>query len=120
EKSAFDGIIDVDDPMFVTPGGMEEKIIFYLLDNGYVAPTSQGDMVRCVLRSLAERYRKGVEQLGFLRGKPIKNLHIIGGGCKNTLLNRYTEEATGVRVIPGPVEATAIGNILIQAQAEKS
>ncbi len=89
------------------------------VDHGHAAPASQGDLVRCVLRSLAARYRKGVEQLGVLRGKPIKNLHIIGGGCKNTLLNRYTEEATGIKVIPGPVEATAIGNILIQAEVEK-
>ena len=118
-KSGYEGIVDVDDPVFVTPGGMERKIRAYLSGSGYASPAGKGDMVRCVLRSLAERYRKGVEQLNVLRGKPIKNLHIIGGGCKNTLLNRYTEEATGVRVIAGPDEATALGNIRQQYEADK-
>ena len=71
----------------------------------------------CVLKSLAARYKKGIKQLNSLLPEPIQQLHIIGGGCQNQLLNRLTEEALGIPVIAGPVEATAIGNILMQAQA---
>ena len=71
----------------------------------------------CVLRSLAARYKKGIDGLNALLPHPVEQLHIIGGGCRNKLLNRLTEEATGLPVVPGPVEATAIGNILVQAIA---
>jgi rhamnulokinase len=68
-----------------------------------------------VVRSLAQRYKRGIEQLNCLLPEPVECLHIIGGGCRNKLLNRMTEEAIGIPVIAGPVEATAIGNIMVQA-----
>lgn len=81
-------------------------------------PSTQGEYVRCVLNSLAQRYKRGIEQLNRLLPAPVEALHIIGGGCRNKLLNRLTEEALGIPVYAGPVEATAIGNILVQALAK--
>ena len=73
--------------------------------------------MRCVLQSLAVRYREGLAGLNALLPRPVECLHIIGGGCRNRLLNRLTEEALSIPVISGPVEATAVGNILVQAEA---
>ena len=81
------------------------------------APVTQGEYVRCVLQSLAVRYRMGVEELNKLLPRPVECLHIIGGGSRNRLLNRLTEDALGIPVVPGPVEATALGNLLVQAEA---
>lgn len=115
EASTFSGIIDVDAQQFATPGKMRQKIDRYFTDRGEPKPESRGDVVRCVLLSLADRYRRGVEQLNRLLPRPVECLHIIGGGSRNHLLNRLTSEATGLPVIAGPVEATAIGNILLQS-----
>lgn len=118
EKSDYSAIIDVDDPKFAVPGNMQKKINVYVEERGIEAPAGQGDMVRCVLLSLADRYRRGIECLNRLLPRPVERLHIIGGGCRNRLLNRFTEEAVGIPVIAGPVEATAIGNILLQSEVE--
>ena len=74
-------------------------------------------MVYCIFRSLAVRYREVLDVLKELAPFDIRSLYIVGGGARNTLLNDMTEEETGVRVIAGPSEATAIGNCMIQAQA---
>ena len=76
-----------------------------------------GALARCILESLSLLYRKTLGELEQLTGKPINRLHIVGGGTRNTLLNQCAASATGRRVITGPVEATAAGNILIQALA---
>lgn len=78
-------------------------------------PTTHGEYMRCICRSLAERYRRAVDGLNSLLPQPLERLDIIGGGSNNTLLNRLTAEATGLEVAAGPAEATAIGNILLQA-----
>lgn len=109
--------IDVEDTVFLHPADMEQTIAAYCLKHGLQVPGTQGEYVRCVLQSLAARYRRGVEQLNRMLPRPVERLHIIGGGCQNRLLNRLTEEALGIPVIAGPVEATAIGNILVQAVA---
>lgn len=114
EHSDYSSIIDVDAPVFATPGNMEEKIAVYMAGKGIEAPLSQGDTVRCVLMSLADRYRRGIAELNRLLPSPVERLHIIGGGSRNRLLNRLTEEAVGIPVVAGPVEATAIGNIMLQ------
>ena len=80
-------------------------------------PTTQGDFVRCVLQSLAERYKIAITKLNTLIPSPVQHLHIIGGGCQNWLLNRLTEEALGIPVHAGTVEATAIRNLFMQAIA---
>ena len=74
-------------------------------------------MTRCVLQSLAEKYREAIQHLNTLLPHPVKRLHIIGGGSRNQLLNRLTANATGLPVLAGPVEATAMGNILVPAMA---
>ena len=116
EKANIGSIIDVDDPVFAVPSHMEQTIADYCSANGMQVPATQGEIVRVVLQSLADRYRKGVAYLNTLLPAPIASLCIIGGGSRNKLLNRLTEEATGVPVTTGGVEATAIGNILVQAR----
>lgn len=102
-------LIDVDDARFTSPANMAEEI-----QTATGRTLFQGEMVRCVLESLAERYRRAVAHLNGMLPQPVERLHIIGGGCQNTLLNRLTQERTGLPVSTGPVEATAIGNILAQ------
>ena len=111
-EAAFDGRINPDDPRFANPADMAAEIVSAL---GRTAGDAQ--IVSCIYHSLADRY---AEVLGMLRGFApfeINKLHIIGGGSANTLLNRWTADATGIPVIAGPTEATAIGNILVQAKA---
>lgn len=117
EASGFPSVINVDDASFQSPMNMEAAIAEYCRKHGLRIPVSQGEQVRCVLQSLAQRYKRGIEQLNSLLPAPIEQLHIVGGGCRNTLLNRLTSEALGIPVYAGPVEATAIGNILVQALA---
>ena len=117
-QADIDTIIDVEDPVFAHPGDMEKTITDYCRSHNLTVPSTQGEMVLCVLRSLADRYRRGIEGLNRLLPHPVERLHIIGGGSRNELLNRLTAEATGLNVTAGPAEATAIGNIIMQAQAD--
>ena len=116
-KSGIGSLIDVDDSRFANPADMQQAIADYCRETGQEVPETEGGYVMCVLRSLATRYKKGIDGLNALLPEPVEQLHIIGGGCRNKLLNRLTEEATGLPVVPGPVEATAMGNILVQAIA---
>ena len=111
-------VIDVDDSSFCNPDCMEESIAEYCHKHHLRVPVSQGEFVRCVTESLAHRYKLGVEQMNRCLPVPVKQLHIIGGGCQNRLLNQLTANALGIPVYAGPVEATAIGNILVQAKAQ--
>lgn len=115
EAAADTAMIDVDDPRFSRPDAMERTIADYCRATGQTAPSTRGEYVRCVCRSLAERYRKAVEQVNPLLLHPLEALQIIGGGSNNRLLNAMTAEATGLKVYAGPSEATAIGNIMLQA-----
>ncbi len=115
EAADISSVIDVDDKSFQNPMDMEAAIADYCRERGLRVPASQGEYVRCVLQSLAQRYKRGIEQLNSLIPHPVERLHIVGGGCRNRLLNRLTAEALGIPVHAGPVEATAIGNILVQA-----
>lgn len=118
EHADIAAVVDVDDEAFRNPTDMEAAIAAYCRDHGCRQPVSQGEYVRCVLLSLAQRYKRGIEQLNSLLPAPVERLHIVGGGCRNRLLNRLTAEALGIPVMAGPVEATAIGNLLVQAWAE--
>ncbi|WP_455585872.1 rhamnulokinase [Bacteroides sp.] len=118
EKAEIDSIINVDDEVFQSPLDMEKTISDYCCGHQLTVPQTCGEYVLCILKSLAQRYKQGVEQLNSLLPSPVTQLHIIGGGCRNRLLNRLTEEALGIPVYAGPVEATAIGNILVQALAK--
>jgi rhamnulokinase len=111
-------IIPVDDKAFQNPESMENAIAQYCANCGMDIPQSQGDFVRCVLESLACRYQQAVTAMNRLLAAPIRQLHIIGGGSQNKLLNQLTANYSGIPVYAGPVEATAIGNILVQALAK--
>lgn len=115
EVAHISSVIDVDDKSFQNPMDMETAIAGYCREHGLRVPDTQGEYVRCILQSLAQRYKRGIEQLNCLIPHPVEQLHIVGGGCRNRLLNRLTAEALGIPVYAGPVEATAIGNILVQA-----
>lgn len=117
EQTNYSTIIDVDDPSFQKPYNMQESITEYCKTNGLQAPESRGDFVKCVCLSLADRYKKAIIDLNKLLPSRINKLKIFGGGANNELLNRLTEEATGIKVVKGPTEATAIGNLMIQAIA---
>ena len=115
EASTYDGVVDINAPSFLAPESM--KAAFDLALN--VRPAAEADYFRCAYRSLAESYRAALEELERNTGKHWKKLYIVGGGAKNGFLNRLTELATGKRVIALPIEATALGNIKIQMEADK-
>jgi rhamnulokinase len=100
---------------FLDPGHMPERIVEYCRRTGQDAPAAPGQFIRIVLESLALRYRQVLESLESVVGHRIEVIHIVGGGSKNTLLNRLVAEATGRTVVAGPSEATAAGNVLVQA-----
>ena len=120
EKSGITSVIDVDAPEFQNPDGMEQTIAGHCRATGQPVPATQGDYMLCIVQSLAARYKRGIDELNRLTGQPVEELCIIGGGNQNRLLNRLTQEALGIPVASGPVEATAIGNILVQAEAFES
>jgi rhamnulokinase len=96
---------------------MTDAIQSYCRETGQIAPTEKGAILRCTLESLALEYRWVTEQIDRLTGKYHTVIHSIGGGSQNRLLNQLAANATGRTIIAGPVEATAIGNILVQAIA---
>ena len=113
----FAGHIDVDCPEFFAPGDMVTGINNYLKRTGQKEIDDKGQLVRVILESLAFKYRGVLDGIEEITGKPIEVLHIVGGGLQNELLCQFTADATGRKVIVGPVEATASGNILMQAKA---
>jgi rhamnulokinase len=117
QAAPLKSLINPNDPRFGQPDNMPDKIAAFCCETGQPAPASEGEFIRCVLESLALLYRKTLDQLEDVTGKPIQTLHIVGGGSQNALLNQFSANATGRTVIAGPAEATATGNILIQAIA---
>lgn len=109
--------IDLEDDRFLPRGGMEKRLNDYCRETGQPVPETRGELTRVVLESIAVSYRKGLESLASLAGARPDVLHIVGGGAQNALLCRLAAEATGCRVVAGPVEATALGNLLVQARA---
>jgi rhamnulokinase len=108
-------IVDPDDASFIKPGDMPGKIREYCVKTGQYAPETEGEVIRTVLDSLAMKYRWVIERLDEFVGRRVKTVHMVGGGIQNQLLCQLTADATGRRVVAGPVEATAAGNILVQA-----
>ena len=98
---------------------MVAKVQAYCRETKQPVPKTHGEIARCVLESLALLYRVEMDGMEKLTGRKLLRLHIVGGGCRNALLNQATADATGRTVIAGPVEATAAGNILVQAIAMK-
>lgn len=111
-------VIPVDDAAFQDPPAMEAALLDYCRTHDLAVPASKAEMTRCVLRSLALKYRTAVQALDALLPLPVDRLHVIGGGSRNALLNQLTADALRRPVLAGPVEATAMGSILIQAMAQ--
>jgi rhamnulokinase len=110
-------VLDADDPVFFPAGDMPGRIREWLAARGLPAPTSPPETVRCVLDSLAVAYRRALLTAQELSRRPADVVHIVGGGSRNELLCQLTADATGLPVVAGPAEATALGNVLVQARA---
>ena len=117
DAPTFAATIDPDDTMFLAPGDMPARLVEFCQRTGQTPPTSPGGFIRVALESLAFKYRWVVEKLEELIERPVGVVHIVGGGTQNKLLNQFAANATGRRVVTGPIEATAIGNILLQMLA---
>jgi rhamnulokinase len=113
----FTAVIDPDDPVFLPPGDMPARIANACERRGQTPPQSQAQTVRCILDSLALAYRAAIREAQRLSGHTIEVLHIVGGGSRNALLCQLTADACALPVVAGPVEAAAIGNVLVQARA---
>ena len=118
KSTPFKCVIDPDDNSFLNPPDMPAAIQAFCRAAGTAIPESKGEFIRAILESLALKYRFILDQINSMRAEPVEELHIVGGGSKNTMLNQFTANACGIPVTAGPVEATALGNILIQAIAK--
>lgn len=110
-------MIDPDNHRFLNPDNMPEAIQSFCRESGQHVPATQSEIARCVFDSLALKYMYTLEQLEAVVGFTISKIHIIGGGANNELLCQLTSDITGRPVLAGPAEATAIGNLLMQAYA---
>lgn len=109
--------VDIDDSTLLSPGDMPYRLEQLCLRSGQPVPESQAAMVRLIVESLAAAFARNVHQAARLAGKQVDVIHIVGGGSRNELLCRLTAEAAGLPVVAGPAEATALGNVLVQARA---
>jgi rhamnulokinase len=113
----FQFLINPDDSMFLNPRDMTQAVRDFCYQTAQGTPANHGEVIRCIYDSLALKYRFTLEQIRDVSDQPIEVIHIIGGGANNHFLNQLTADATGLDVVAGPTEATAIGNIMIQAKA---
>lgn len=114
----FRSLINPDDALFANPDDMQTAIYRYCEKTSQPVPETRGQLVRCIFESLALRYRQVLDDLRGLASRPIETLHVIGGGSRNELLNQFTANAIGIPVVAGPSEATALGNVMMQAMAK--
>ena len=117
QAEPFHSLINPDDPRFANPTSMVDAIQDYCKETGQPIPEDYRQQARCIFESLALRYRQVLEYLRELAPFPIERLHVIGGGSRNTHLMQMTADSIGIPVLTGPVEGTAIGNIMLQAKA---
>ncbi len=117
KQEAFRTLINPDAQCFANPKNMNKAIADYCAATGQQAPQGWAQTVRCILESLSLRYRQVMEKLQMLTQEPVARLHIIGGASQNDVLNQMTADSCNVTVVAGPVEATATGNIMMQAKA---
>jgi rhamnulokinase len=110
-------VIDATDPRFLAPGGMPGRIAAACRESGQPEPATVAEFARCVLDSLALAYRDAIADARALSGHAVDVVHVVGGGSRNELLCQLTADACGLPVVAGPTEATAIGNVLVQARA---
>jgi len=114
DATPFENYINPDDTLFATPGNMPRRIKEFCEKTNQKVPQTKGEILRCVYQSIALKYRYTVECLEDILGKELKVIHIVGGGIKDKTLCKLTAYATNKKVVAGPVEATAIGNIAVQ------
>ncbi|HWQ15543.1 MAG TPA: rhamnulokinase family protein [Roseiflexaceae bacterium] len=110
-------LVHPDAPDFLAPGDMPAAVRAFCHRTGQPEPEDDGAVVRCCLESLALTYRAVIESVERLTGRPVETIRVVGGGCRNQLLNQWTADACGRPVVAGPAEATALGNLLVQAVA---
>jgi rhamnulokinase len=113
----FKSLINPDDPIFLNPGNMPKAIQNYCTKTNQPVPETKGEIARCIYDSLVLKYKFTIKQIESVTGKGIEKLNIIGGGANNKIMNQLTADAIGIPVFAGPTEATAIGNIMLQAKA---
>jgi len=111
----FKSFIDPDNDLFMHPGDMPDRIRQYCRNTNQPIPEGEGEVVRCIMQSLALKYRMTVESLEEITGKRFGKIHMVGGGIRDKMLCRFTADATGRTVLAGPVEATSVGNLMVQA-----
>ncbi|PSK66535.1 L-Rhamnulokinase [Micromonospora sp. MH33] len=116
-EPAFRSVVDPDDTAFLPPGDMPTRIADACRRAGEPVPAHPAATVRCIMDSLALAHRRAVRQAQQLSGRHVDAVHIVGGGARNELLCQLTADACGLPVLAGPIEATALGNILVQARA---
>ncbi|MEC0242246.1 rhamnulokinase [Paenibacillus dokdonensis] len=109
--------VDAGDAVFLPPGGMPQRIQEYCRTSGQPVPQSRPEIIRCILESLAFKYRQTLSEIEELTGEHLEHIYMVGGGIQNRLLCQLTANVTGRTVIAGPVEATSIGNLMMQAKA---
>ncbi|HCB49392.1 MAG TPA: hypothetical protein DEP47_07695 [Chloroflexi bacterium] len=114
EAPALRSFIDPNDPAFLAPGNHPALVRTMCQNTGQKIPDTDGAVIRCMLESLALEYRCVLEQLMSLTDQPVDVIHIVGGGARNHLLCQMTADACGREVVAGPVEATVLGNALVQ------
>ena len=110
-------VVDMEDARLIPPGDMPARLADMARETGQPVPTTPAEYTRCILDSLALDYRRIIQSACDLAGTTVDVIHVVGGGCRNRLLNQLTAEATGLTVIAGPAEGTALGNMLVQARA---
>jgi sugar (pentulose or hexulose) kinase len=113
----FQALVDPDDAGFYNPPNMQAAIDAFCARTGQAPPAERGGYLRTVYESLALKYRLVNEQICAVSNTRSTTVHIVGGGSKNTLLNQFTADALGLPVLAGPEEATAVGNLMVQAMA---
>lgn len=117
QAEPFRSLVDPNDNVFLSPDDMASAIQGWCRKTEQPVPDTEGQIIRCALESLALKYREVLEGIEFLTGERVEVIHVVGGGSKNALLNQFTASACGRPVVAGPTEATALGNVLIQARA---
>jgi len=110
-------LIELEDPRFLPRGAMADRLRGYCQEHGLAVPATRGGLVRVILESIAHSYARALADLQRVTGEPIEVLHVFGGGSQNRLLCQLAADACGIPVVAGPAEATALGNLLLQARA---
>lgn len=115
--ASYEGIVDVNAQRFMAPASMVNEVCAACTENGFEAPTTVGELMLCVYRSLAACYRDAIKGLAEITGKEYTTVNIVGGGCRDGFLNELTANETGLEVVAGPAEGTAVGNLIVQMLA---